>query len=193
MKAGRNFSLILLIFLLISCRGEEDYLPKGTQLLLNPNLSLYQDSVIPWESSKSRDQFETGISREVFFTGNRSFFIENKDSTEFALASWSQTYTGPMPKEGNSIELLAFVKGENIKSLRTDNNIFITLSILSSTGERIGTLSAINQLEGNFDWNLLEATMENFPPNAKSIMVSVGLNSRVLGKAYFDEINLFVR
>ncbi len=193
MKVGTNFSLILLLFLLISCKSEEDYLPRGSQLLLNPNLSLYPDSVIPWESSKSRDQFETGISREIFFTGNRSFFIENKDSTEFAVASWSQTYTGPMPVEGSTVELLAYIKGENIKSLRKDNNVSIFFVANTSNGERISSANAINLIEGDFDWYLLKATMDNFPGDVKSIGVSVGLNSRVLGKAYFDEINLFVR
>jgi hypothetical protein len=193
MKAGTIFSLILLLFLLISCSNEEDHLPKGSQLLLNPNLSLYPDSVIPWESSKSRDQFETGISREVFFTGNRSFFIENKDSTEFAVAGWSQTYTGPMPGEGSTVELLAYIKGENIKSLRKDNNVSISFVANTSNGERISSANAINLIEGDFDWYLLKATMDNFPSDIKSIGVTVGLNSRVLGKAYFDEINLFVR
>ncbi|WP_144606151.1 hypothetical protein [Algoriphagus algorifonticola] len=193
MKAGRNFSLILFLFLLVSCNTEEDFLPKGSQLLLNPNLSLYQGSVLPWNSSKTREQFEIGIDSEVFYSGNRSLFIENMDSTEFGSASWSQTYTGPMPKEGSTIELLAFIKGENIKSLRADNNIFISLIVHSDKGERIKSNSVINQLEGDFDWYLLKVSLDNFPAYANSIGASVGLNSRVLGKAYFDEINLFVR
>lgn len=188
----RCFFLLLSIFLFASCK-EDDFLPRGSQLLLNPNLSLYSDSILPWTPSITRNQFEMGINEEVFYSGNRSLYIENKDSTEFALASWSQTYTGPMPKGGSTVELLAFIKGENIKSLRADNNIFITLIILSDKGERIKSKSAINQLEGDFDWYLLKLSMDNFPADAKSIGASVGLNSRSLGKAYFDEINLYVR
>ncbi|SFG28889.1 hypothetical protein SAMN04487988_102330 [Algoriphagus hitonicola] len=188
----KNIFFIVSILLLVSCE-DEDFVPRGSQLLLNPNLSLYEDSVLPWTSTIIRNQFETGVTREVFYSGNRSLFIENQDSTEFASASWSQTYTGPMPKEGSTLELMAFIKGENIKSLRADNNIFINLDILSSNGERIQSQSAINELEGDFDWYLLKVTLDNFPADAKSIGASVSLNSWVLGKAYFDEINLYVK
>lgn len=98
-----------------------------------------------------------------------------------------------MPREGSTVELLTFIKGENIRSLRKDNNVSISFSGQDSNGEVVTMASANNLIEGDFDWYLLKTTMDNFPSDMKSIEVSVGLNSRVLGKAYFDEINLFVR
>lgn len=189
----RLLSLLPFIFLLAFCSvADPPSLPSGSQLMLNPNLSLYPDSVIPWESYDFRNHFDIGISREVFFTGNRSLFVENKDSTEFATGGWSQTYSGPMPAQGSTVELVAFIKGENIKSLRSGNDVSMSFTANVNDGERVRA-TAFNQLEGDFDWYLLRATMDSFPSGVNSISVGFGLNSRVLGKAYFDEINLFVR
>ncbi|HSF52543.1 MAG TPA: hypothetical protein VLA71_02270, partial [Algoriphagus sp.] len=58
----KSFFHLLLFSLLISC-NEEEFLPQGSQLLLNPNLSLYPDSVFPWTPSNSNG-IQHGVSRE---------------------------------------------------------------------------------------------------------------------------------
>ncbi|MFT7364948.1 MAG: hypothetical protein ACI9UV_003164, partial [Algoriphagus sp.] len=67
------------------------------------------------------------MSREVFLTGNRSLFIENKERSTAQSASWTQTYTGPMPAPGSTVELLAFVKGENVRDLTLGGRVFILI------------------------------------------------------------------
>jgi len=58
------------------------------------------------------------VSREVFFTGNRSLFIENHPDSVYSVSgSWSQSYHGPMPGPGSRLVLTAFLKGEGIRNL----------------------------------------------------------------------------
>ncbi len=194
MKVGTNFSLILLLFLLISCKSEEDYLPKGSQLLLNPNLSLYPDNVLPW-APMTPNTIQYGVSREVFLTGNRSIFIENKERSTANSATWTQTYTGPMPLPGNTVELMAFVKGEDVVDLTLGGRVHIGMKVFSGKNNESRIASATNEelFQGDFDWFLLKTTLENFPKNAESIQVSLFVPDLTLGKVYFDEINLFAR
>ncbi|MBN3581678.1 hypothetical protein JYB64_04715 [Algoriphagus aestuarii] len=194
MKTGRNFYLILLLFLSISCSSEEDYLPKGTQLLLNPNLSLFPDNVSPW-SPLIPNTIQYGVSRDVFVTGNRSLFIENKERSTAQSATWIQTYTGPMPAPGSTVELMAFVKGENVVDLTAGGRVFISMKVFPHEGSNVRSVGATNEelFQGDFDWFLLKATLENFPKDAEKIQVSLTVPTLTLGKVYFDEINLFAR
>jgi hypothetical protein len=194
MKAGKNISLILLLFLLISCKSEEDYLPRGSQLLLNPNLSLYPDNVLPW-APMIPNTIQYGVSREVFLTGNRSIFIENKERSTANSASWTQTYTGPMPAPGSTVELMAFVKGEDVLDLTLGGRVHIGMKVISGENSESRGASATNEelFQGNFDWFLLKTTLENFPKDAEKIQVSLFVPDLTLGKVYFDEINLFAR
>ena len=129
----KSFLYLLLFPLMLSC-SEEDPLPGGSQLMLNPNLSLYPDSVFPW-TPETTNRIESGVSREVFFSGNRSLYLENQDSLIANSASWTQTYTGPMPAEGSTLELAAFVKGENIRDLTLGGRIFIAFKVFSDSQE----------------------------------------------------------
>lgn len=194
MKTGTNFSLILLLFLLISCNSEEDYLPRGSQLLLNPNLSSFPDNVLPWAPSIP-NEIQYGVSREVFLTGNRSLFIENKERSTANSATWTQTYTGPMPAPGSTVELMAFVKGENVVDLTAGGRVHIGMKVFTNETSESRSVAATNEelFQGDFDWFLLKATLENFPKDAESIQVSLFVPDLTLGKVYFDEINLFAR
>ncbi|MFC3416404.1 hypothetical protein [Algoriphagus hitonicola] len=194
MKAGKNFSLILLLFWLISCSSEEEYLPRGSQLLLNPNLSLYPDNVFPW-APLIPNEIQYGVSREVFLTGNRSLFIENKERSTANSATWTQTYTGPMPAPGSTLELLAFVKGEDVIDLTAGGRVHIGIKVFPFENSESRNASATNEqlFQGDFDWFLLKATLENFPEDAEKIQVRLFVPDLTLGKVYFDEINLFVR
>lgn len=194
MKAGRNFSLIFLFLLLISCSNDEDYLPRGSQLLLNPNLSLNPDNVLPW-SPMPTNTIQYGVSREVFLTGNRSIFIENKETSTAQSATWTQTYTGPMPAPGSTVELMAFVKGENVVDLTAGGRVYILMKVFPHEGSEVRSVGATNEelFQGDFDWFLLNAKLENFPKDAEKIQVSLFVPDLTLGKVYFDEINLFAR
>lgn len=194
MNAGRNFFLILLIFLFVSCSGEEDYLPKGSQLLLNPNLSLYPDDVYPWTPSIPND-IQYGVSREIFVSGNRSLFIENKERSTANAASWIQTYAGPMPAPGSTLELKAFVKGENVLDLTAGGRVHIGIKVFpfESSESRNAYATNMELFQGDFDWFLLKATLYNFPEDAEKIQVSLFVPDLTLGKVYFDEINLVVK
>lgn len=78
---------LLLLLLVIAC-ADEDYVLPGTQLMLNPHISLYPDSVFPWTASQSGGT-EFGVSKEIFLTGNRSLFIENSDSLNSGSGTWT--------------------------------------------------------------------------------------------------------
>lgn len=187
----KSFVYLLFVLLLLSCT-EEDTLPRGSQLMLNPNLSLYPDSVFPWTPSNSNG-IQHGVSREEFVSGNRSLYIENPDRTVADDAShWSQTYTGPMPAPGSTLELVAFVKGEKIQDLTAGGRVFIGLKVFPMN-ERESVASAVFDYQGDVDWVLLKATLENFPVDAESIQVTLYMPRLTLGKVYFDEINLTVK
>jgi hypothetical protein len=181
---------LLLVTLLFSC-NEEDPLPRGSQLMLNPNLSQYPDSVFPWKPLIS-NRVEHGVSREVFVTGNRSLYLENQDSLIVSSASWTQTYTGPMPAPGSTLELVAFVKGENIRDLTAGGRIFIAFKVFPMN-ETESIASAVFDFQGDIDWVLLKATLEDFPKDAESIQVTLTMPDLTLGKVYFDEISLTVK
>ncbi|WP_114749678.1 hypothetical protein [Pleomorphovibrio marinus] len=189
----------LLFFpLLLACSIEEEPLPTGTQLMLNPNLSQYSDSVSPWTSSQSGSA-QIGTSREDFLTGNRSLFIENQDPINIHNASWVQTYTGQMPAPGSQLELTVFLKGENLRieeGSTASISIYFTVSLPSneggSTQNRTVGSDIASSLEGSFDWTPIRITMDSFPPEATSIRVHLGMFGLTTGKIYFDEITLTV-
>jgi hypothetical protein len=154
---------LLLLLLLIACADEEN-VPSGTQLLMNTHISLSPNSVFPWTSVES-EGIELGVSKEIFMTGNQSLFIENPDSLNTNSGSWTQTYSGPMPVQGSPLELTAFLKGEDIRHLSPDGNIFISFQILpwnDSKGNTQGRFIASGntfKLEGDFDWTLIRVTL----------------------------------
>lgn len=186
---------LFLFSILVSC-NEEDALPRGSQVMLNPNLSLYPDSVFPWTPSNSNG-IQHGVSREVFVSGNRSLYIDNPDRTVANASFWTQTYTGPMPAPGSTLELVAFVKGENIQDLTAGGRIHVGFKALTRNGTESATqkssASAVFDFQGDVDWVLLKATLENFPKDAEKIQVTLNVPTLTLGKVYFDEINLTVR
>lgn len=186
----KSFFQLLLLPLLLSC-AEEDPLPRGSQLMLNPNLSLYPDTVSPWTPSNSNG-IQHGVSREVFVSGNRSLYIDNPTREVANAAFWRQTYTGPMPAEGSTLELVAFVKGENLQDLTAGGRVYIWVKVFPTTKTE-SVASAVFDFQGDVDWVLLKATLEDFPKGAESIEVTLYMPDLTLGKVYFDEINLTVK
>lgn len=190
-----KYGMSIVFLLLISC-ADEDNLPSGSELLSNTNLSEYPDSVFPWTPSKS-EGIILGVSKEVFMTGNRSLFIENLDSTIARPSSWIQSYSGPMPAPGSSLELTAFLKGVDIRHLTPDGQLYIVFKThfggdRNTQGGFVGSASTL-KLEGNFDWTLFSATLDNFPAEANLIMVELSFPTLTLGRIYFDEISLKVK
>lgn len=190
----KNIFFYVNILLFVSCSSEEEYLPRGSQLLLNPNLSLYPDNVFPW-APLIPNEIQYGVSREVFLTGNRSLFIENKERSTANSATWTQTYTGPMPSPGSTLELMAFVKGEDVIDLTAGGRVHIGIKVFPYESSESRNASATNEqlFQGDFDWFLLKATLENFPKDAEKIQVRLFVPDLTLGKVYFDEINLIAR
>lgn len=180
----------LIILFFVSCT-EEDFAPRGSQLLLNPNLSLYPDNVFPWVPSNNSS---AGVSSDEFVSGNRSLFIQSLDTAYLGGGNWTQTYTGPMPAPRSTLELLVFIKGENIRTSPNSTGkitVFFRVDPSKDSGGR--SAGAQNEIEGNFDWYLLKATLESFPEDAESIRVSLNVPDLTYGKVYFDEINLTVK
>jgi hypothetical protein len=56
--------------------------------MLNPNISLYPDSVFPW-TALNLEGIEYGVIEEIFMTGNRSLFIGNPDSVSTRAGFWT--------------------------------------------------------------------------------------------------------
>lgn len=188
------FSYFLLLLLLGSCAENEDA-PIGTQLLGNSNISSSPENVFPWTADKN-EGIELGISKDIFMTGFQSLYIENLDSTTYNFASWNQTYSGPMPSPGRSLELVAFVKGENIKRY-SSLNIGIALQVLPDyEGNKYIIDNFVGSdvtLEGDFGWSPISITLDNVPAKAESIRVSLRMPGRITGRIYFDEITLTVK
>ncbi len=186
------FPRLLLLLLLIAC-AEEDVIPPGpgTQLLVNTHISLSPDSVLPWRGGPNKlGDFESGVSKEIFFIGNQSLFLEKTDSLSGYHGDWFQTYTGPMPVQGSRLELIAYLKGENLIRSNPEHNITISIHIWDDTRITSGNNLI---LEGDFDWTPIRITLDSFPAKADQISVSLSIPSTMTGKIYFDEINLTVR
>jgi hypothetical protein len=198
-KIKRSFDMkqILIGFIVsllwVGCSSEE-YLPLGYQLIANTNLSSAGGSILPWQMDQSGST-NMGVSKEIFFTGNQSLFIENQDSTMSGTGTWTQKYTGPMPAPGSSLELTAFLKGEEIRNFTPDRNIFIYFKVFTKSDGSGANYSASNQIKfgGNFDWTPLTARLESFPKDAQSVQVYLFMPSLLYGKIYFDEIQLRVK
>lgn len=190
----KNFFPGLFFLLLLVACAEDEHVPVGTQLLVNPNMSMFPDSVNPWRSNRSGG---IGVSREVFFTGNRSLFIENHpDSVYLVSGGWSQTYYGPMPALGSKLVLTAFLKGEGIRNLREpEPTFFISLTaykIVDGKNEGRSVNAGNLSFHGDFDWIPIKLTLENFPTEANYIAAAFIMPYRTFGKLYLDEITVTV-
>lgn len=132
-------------------------------------------------------------------TGNQSLFIANPDSLNFNSGSWSQSYSGPMPALGSSLELVAFVKGENIqRSYPYAPSVLVTFNINPRPEGEAYYQDSNNSstdffLEGDFDWTPIIVTTDNFPAEADFIRVNLTKPRGISGKLYFDEISLTVK
>ena len=132
-------------------------------------------------------------------TGNQSLFIANPDSLNFNPGTWFQTYSGPMPAPGSSLELVAFVKGENIQ--RTYPNapsVLVTLQLIPRPEGEASYKNSTNSstdffVDGDFDWAPVFVTLDNFPAEVDFIRVNLTTPRGVSGKIYFDEITLTVK
>jgi hypothetical protein len=191
---GKKIPKILLVLLLVACT-EEEHVPKGTQLLVNPNMSMFPDSVSPWRANRSEAE-GMGASRDVFLTGNRSLYIQNPDSVYILSGSWGQTYSGPLPAPGSRLELTAFLKGEGIKNsepLQPTFYFYLQASTSSDGDSQVWYPDpGISSLEGDFDWIPVKIILESLPVEAKNIGVTFIMPYRTSGKIYLDEITLTV-
>ena len=97
-----------------------------------------------------------------------------------------------MPAEGSTLELVAFVKGENLQDLTAGGRVYIWVKVFPTTKTE-SVASAVFDFQGDVDWVLLKATLEDFPKGAESIEVTLYMPDLTLGKVYFDEINLTVK
>lgn len=183
--------------LFFQCDFGKDGLPANSQLLRNTDISLTPDSVSPWVPVTS-EGFSLGVSQEVFLSGNRSLFIENRDSLNVNTAIWRQTYNGPMPSEGRRLTLRAHLKGENIELKGPNSNIFISIRMFpvedseGTTINRFLTSQTRFRIFGTFDWEPLAITLTSVPKDIDLMMVYLVMGPRTTGKVYFDDITLTV-
>ena len=190
-----------LIFLLsipfLACTSEEDTLPRGTQLLRNTDLSSNPNSIAPWNSIGSQG-FNLGVSTEIFRSGSQSIFIENLDSLNINLGTWTQTYRGIIPNAGRRISLRAYLKGEDIRTFGPESNIYISMRMFpveddnGSTGGRFISSQSRVLVNGTFDWRPLEVSLNSIPPQVEFIVVYLVMGPRTTGKVFFDDITLTV-
>ncbi|HSJ68482.1 MAG TPA: hypothetical protein VK921_12435 [Anditalea sp.] len=189
----KNFSVRLLILLLLVACVEEEHVPIGTQLLVNTNMSMFHDSVDPWRAGRPE---RMGASRTVFLSGNRSLYIENPDSLSLFSGSWTQSYSGPMPAPGSKLVLTAFLKGEGVRnSVESQPSLFLllhTLKYIDGKNHGKSAQSGDLSIEGDFNWIPIQVTLEDFPAAADHINVTFIFPYYTFGKIYLDEITLMV-
>ncbi|WP_143057687.1 hypothetical protein [Cyclobacterium xiamenense] len=101
-----------------------------------------------------------------------------------------------MPAPESSMELVAFVKGENIRRTYPNAPSVLVTSQLTPRPEdeayyKNGTNSSTDFfVEGDFDWTPIFVTIDNFPAEVDFIRVNLTTPRGVSGKIYFDEITL---
>lgn len=105
-----------------------------------------------------------------------------------------------MPVEGSRLELIAFIKGENIRMIKGSTaSLLITFQVAGRSDKegnspnRSAWSDIASKLEGDFDWTPIIITLDSFPAEATSIRVNLGMVSLTTGKIYFDEITLVVK
>lgn len=181
----------------LACTSEEDTLPRGTQLLRNTDLSSNPNSIAPWNSIGSQG-FNLGVSTEIFRSGSQSIFIENLDSLNINLGTWTQTYRGIIPNAGRRISLRAYLKGEDIRTFGPESNTYISMRMFpveddnGSTGGRFISSQSRVLVNGTFDWRPLEVSLNSIPPQVEFIVVYLVMGPRTTGKVFFDDITLRV-
>lgn len=178
------------------CMEREELVPSGSQLLRNTDLSNSLDTVSPWNSVMATP-FNVGVSDEVFFSGNRSLFLEGTTEEATGSVAWVQHYTGPMPFANRRLRLRAMMKGENIELNGINSNVWVTVRAwpaegASGTFGRSVSSQRTNFISGTFDWTPFELTLPNFPNDSNRISVFLVMGPRTTGKIYFDEITLTV-
>jgi hypothetical protein len=101
-----------------------------------------------------------------------------------------------MPVPGSSVELTAFLKGENIEDLTQGSSASIFFQVLpridgngNSQGRSISSVNTI-KLEGDFDWRLIRVAQDSFPAEADDIEVRLIAPTLTAGRVYFDGISL---
>jgi hypothetical protein len=193
----RRFLFLLLSGLLISCMEDDALVPVGSQLLRNTDVSNSLDTVSPWNSVLA-NPFRVGVSDAIFFSGNRSLFLEGTDSLATNSVAWVQHYTGPMPKEGRRLRLRLHMKGENIQLNSFNSNVWVTLRTWPVEGPNRSTIGRSvssqrsNFIEGTFDWTPFEIILPSFPSDANRISVFLVMGPQTTGTVFFDDITLTV-
>ncbi|MFD2201015.1 hypothetical protein [Shivajiella indica] len=196
MKSVFNI-LFLSLALLFSCIDSKDPIPKGSQFLVNTDFSASPNSISPWGAVQAPG-FNLGISQEVFRSGFQSVFIENLDSLNENTGTWRQSYNGALPREGRSLKLKAYIKGEDITLRGPGSNVYISMRAFpvedsnGSTTGRFVTSQNRTLVSGTFDWEPLEITLPRLPEQVDFLMVYLVMGPRATGKVYFDDVTLTV-
>lgn len=197
MKPASLLIIVSFIFL-SSCLDNNDPVGKGSQLLVNTNLSENPSSISPWIANSAQG-FNLGVSQEEFRSGFQSIFIQNLDSLNENSGTWRQNYNGAMPKPGRSLKLKTYIKGEDITLRGPGSNVYISIRafpVEDSNGSVLGRfVTSQNRIfvSGSFDWQPLEITLPGLPEQVEFLSVFLVMGPRVTGKVYFDEITLSVR
>ena len=189
--------ILIAMILLSSCIEQQALLPVGTELLKNTDFSNSMDNVSPWVPIGSPG-FSLGISDDVFRSGSRSVFIENRDIFNENTGTWTQVYNRNLPKPGQTVRLRAFLKGEDIRLFTPNSNVFVSLRfspVQDSRGSLAGRFITSQQqirVEGTFDWRPIDLVVNSVPEDVESLSVFLVMGQRVTGKIYFDDVTLTV-
>ena len=185
--------IILLLLFLGACAKMEEK-PNSTQLLRNNDLSDTANNVLPWVAVNTPG-FELGISDSIYRSGKQSIFIRNKDSTNQNIATWTQIYSGSIPRSTQRLRLMAHLKGENLNLTRLESGVYISIRVFPVVENESRLLFASTQnfsrFQGTFDWQPLEVILPHLPDNIENIRVYMNMGAGTTGTIYFDDISLF--
>lgn len=189
--------ILFLALLLFQCIEKEDLVPVGSQLLRNTDISSSLDNVSPWNANAISPFVVIPTNRE-FRSGRQSLLISNTDSLTRNSGVWTQSYFGPIPKEGRSLRLRAFLKGENIRLTGPGSNVFLSIRTFpvedsnNSVFGRFVTTQNRFPIQGTFDWTPVELVLPRIQRDVTHITIYLVMGPFTTGTVYFDDITLTV-
>lgn len=190
-------SILLLALLFFQCIEKEEVVPIGSQLLRNSDISSSLDNVSPWNATAVSPFVVIPTTRE-FKSGRQSLMISNTDSLTRNSGVWTQSYFGPIPNEGRSLRLRAFLKGENIRITGPGSNVFLSIRTFpvedsnNSVFGRFVTTQNRFPIQGTFDWTPIDLVLPRIQKDVTHITVYLVMGPFTTGTVYFDDITLTV-
>lgn len=190
-------SILLLALLFFQCIEKEEVVPIGSQLLRNIDISSSLDNVSPWNATAVSPFVVIPTTRE-FKSGRQSLMISNTDSLTRNSGVWTQSYFGPIPNEGRSLRLRAFLKGENIRITGPGSNVFLSIRTFpvedsnNSVFGRFVTTQNRFPIQGTFDWTPIDLVLPRIQKDVTHITVYLVMGPFTTGTVYFDDITLTV-